>query len=44
MAASRDLIIETYRDIYKNQTVVKGHWDLKAGVLHPNSLVDIVSA
>lgn len=39
MAASRDLMIETFRDIRVNSTWVKGHWDLKGGVLQPNSLV-----
>lgn len=44
MAASRDLMIETFRDIRVNSTWVKGHWDLKCNVLHPNSLIELVTA
>ena len=44
MAASRDLIIETFRDVRVNSTWVKGHWDLKANLLHPNSLIEMVTA
>ena len=44
MAASRDLMIETFRDIRANSTWIKAHWDLKCAVLHPNSLVQIDTA
>jgi len=44
MAASRDLMIETFRDIRVNSTWVKGHWDLKCNILHPLSVVEIVTA
>jgi len=44
MAASRDLMIETFRDIRVNSTWVKGHWDLLANVFHPNSLVETDTA
>jgi len=43
MAASRDLMIETFRDIRANSTWVKGHWDLIAAVLHPNSLIEVIT-
>ncbi|MBI2184224.1 MAG: hypothetical protein HYU39_04610 [Thaumarchaeota archaeon] len=43
-AASRDLQIETFRDIRKNQTVIKGHWDVAVKTIEPKSLVKIVTA
>lgn len=44
MAASRDVMIETFRDIRKNATVLKSHWDLGINVVHPNSLISIITA
>jgi len=44
MVASRDVMIETFRDIRANSTWIKGHWDLGVGVPHPNSLVLIDTA
>ncbi|MHB1910214.1 MAG: DUF6582 domain-containing protein [Nitrososphaerales archaeon] len=44
LGASRDLQIETFRDIQNNQTVLKVHYSLGVAVIQPNSLVELVSA
>lgn len=44
MAASRDVMIETFRDIRTNSTWVKAHYDLKCNVLQVNSLVEVLTA
>jgi hypothetical protein len=44
MAASRDLMIETFRDIKLNSTFTKSHIDYGAKVLHPNSIGVIYTA
>jgi hypothetical protein len=44
MAASRDIMVETFRDIEAGSTWIKCHYDLGIGILHPNSLVEIVTA
>lgn len=44
MSASRDLMIETFRNINLNQTVTKTHIDYGAAVLHPNSVGIIYTA
>jgi len=44
MAASRDVMIETFRDIRKNATVLKAHWDISVNVLHPASAAYITTA
>lgn len=44
MAASRDLMIETFRDIKLNSTFTKSHIDYGAQVLHPNSIGVIYTA
>lgn len=44
LAASRDVMIETFRDIEAGSTWLKVHYDMGVGILHPNSLVEAVSA
>jgi hypothetical protein len=44
LAASRDVMIETFRDIEAGSTWLKVHYDMGVGVLHPNSLVEAVTA
>jgi len=44
VAASRDLQIETFRDIRKNQTVIKAHWDVAVKAIEPDSFVKIITA
>jgi hypothetical protein len=44
MAASRDLMIETFRDIQKRNTVVSAHYDMGVGVIHPGALVELVTS
>ncbi len=44
LGVSRDLLVETFRDIRKNQTVIKASIDLAAIVIQPASLVQIYTA
>lgn len=44
LGASRDLMIETFRDIRANSIWVKAHWDMVAQLLQPNSLIELVTA
>ena len=44
LAASRDLMVETFRDIRANSTWIKAHWDFAYGLLQPKSLIEVVTA
>lgn len=44
VGASEDLLVETFRDIRKNQTVIKASWDMAVKTLEADSLVRIITA